>query len=49
MNIIEISPNWWILTSWGDGGRWVLFGYTRGEVIGKFNQKARQVILERAR
>ena len=32
----KVSDHWWILRFDGDEGRFVWFGYTEGEVKGKF-------------
>lgn len=37
MLIKEIKSDWYMLTSDSDSGKLVWFGYTRGEVIGKFS------------
>lgn len=46
----KVSDHWWILRFDGDEGRFVWFGYTEGEVKGKFArwmQRASQSKLHR--
>ena len=49
MLIKEIKSNWYMLTSDGEAGGLVWFGYTKEEVIGKFTSWLRRKDLESLR
>jgi len=49
MIITQVSEEWWILTS-NDGYRSLTwFGYSRPEVVGKFNAYTRKMEVEKLR
>lgn len=43
----QITDSWWKLTFQGEEGNFVFFGYTEGEVKGKFNAWFRRLDLDR--
>tara|TARA_R110000868_G_scaffold44486_1_gene148472 strand:- start:3255 stop:3404 length:150 start_codon:yes stop_codon:yes gene_type:complete len=45
MIIKKISSNWFMLTSEGDEGKMVWFGYSEAEVMFKFNAFIRRIDL----
>lgn len=49
MLIKEIKSDWYMLTSDGEAGGLVWFGYTKAEVIGKFKSWLRRKDLESLR
>lgn len=49
MVIQKMSDNWWMLTSDDGVERLIWFGFTKGEVLGKFNSYVRSLDLDKIR